>query len=145
VRCSGHSAYLNNADYTLIVDSKKRSLVFDDVADFVRAWARVPIKQQITPETQFERDLGITGDDGSELLDAAGKHFMVNLASDKTGYRAAFGLGPNEYLFNSEGFGLGAAIITLFSNPSVRAFTVGELYQALVKVHGPKPRQDGVA
>jgi acyl carrier protein len=87
VRCSGHSAYLNNADYTLIVDSKKRSLVFDDVADFVRAWARVPIKQQITPETQFERDLGITGDDGSELLDAAGKHFMVNLASDETGYR----------------------------------------------------------
>ena len=54
-------------------------MTFDDVADFVRAWARVPVKRQITPETQFERDLGITGDDGSELLEAAEKHFTVNL------------------------------------------------------------------
>ena len=63
---------------------------------------------------------------------------MVNLASDEGGCRAAFGLGPNEYLFNSEGFGLGAAMITLFSHSSVRAFTVGELCQARFKAQGPK-------
>ena len=125
------------------MESNERGLTFDDVADFVRAWASVPVKRQITPETQFERDLGITGDDGAELLEAAEKNFMVNLASDEGGYRAAFGLGPNEYLFNSEGFGLGAAIITLFSHPSVRAFTVGELYQAMRKAPAPKHQQNG--
>jgi hypothetical protein len=66
---------------------KEMSLTFDDVADFVRACARVPVKRPITPETQFERDLGITGDDGSELLEAAEKRFAVNLAPDQGGYR----------------------------------------------------------
>ena len=125
------------------MESNRRGLTFDDVADFVRAWANIPVKRQITPETQFERDLGIIGDDGSNLLEAAEKHFIVNLASDEGGYRAAFGLGPNEYLFNSEGFGLGAAMITLFSHSSVRAFTVGELYQAILKAQEPKHRQNG--
>lgn len=108
-------------------------------------WARIPAKLQITHETQFERDLGITGDDGSELLEAAQKRFQINLAPDETGYRRTFGLGPNEYLFNSEGFGLGTATITLFSNHSVRAFTVGELYRALVKAQEANTRQTGSA
>jgi hypothetical protein len=124
---------------------KEMSLTFDDVADFVRACARVPVKRPITPETQFERDLGITGDDGSELLEAAEEHFAVNLAPDEGGYRATFGLGPNEYLFNAEGTGLGAASITLFSSRSVRSFTVGELYQALVEVQRRQLQQDGSA
>jgi hypothetical protein len=67
------------------------------------------------------------------LLDAAQKKFGVDLAP------ATFGLGPNEYLFNAEGFGLGAAFITLFTNPSIRAFTVGKLYHAVVKAREPKP------
>ena len=115
------------------MDSYRKNPTFDDVADFVREWARVPAKRQIEPETQFERDLGITGDDGSELLDAAQKKFGADLAPE------TFGLGPNEYLFNSEGFELGAAFVTLFTNPSVRDFTVGELYQAVVKAREPKP------
>jgi hypothetical protein len=45
-------------------------------------------------------------------------------------------LGDNEYLFNSEGFSIGSGgtdMITLFTNtnPSVRAFTVGELCEAI--------------
>ncbi len=67
---------------------------------------------------------------------------MVNLAPDESGYRATFGLGPNEYLFNAEGTGFGAALTTLFSNPSVRAFTVGELYQAVVRVQQRQLQQD---
>ena len=115
------------------MDSYHKSPTFDDVADFVREWAHVAAQRQIELETQFERDLGITGDDGSELLDAAQKRFGVNLT------RETLGLGPGEYLFNSEGFGLGAAFVTLFTNPCVRDFEVGELYQAMVKAGDPKP------
>jgi hypothetical protein len=68
------------------VDSNSESPTVNDVADFVRAWSRIAVKRQIDPETQFERDLGITGDDGSELLEAAQKKFDVDL-------------------FNAEGFG----------------------------------------
>ena len=120
------------------MDSDETSLTFNDVADFVRDWARIPAKKQITPDTEFERDLGITGDDGDELLKAAQKRFKVNLTDGENGYRTIFKLGPNEYLFNSEGFSLGFGardIITLFSNPdrnyTVRSFTVGELCEAI--------------
>jgi hypothetical protein len=122
----------------LIVDYNSTRPTFSDIADFVGGWGFIPPKQQITPDTQFERDLGITGDDGSDLLEAVQKRFRVNLAPHEDGYRTIFGLGPNEYLFNSEGFSIGSGgtdMITLFTNtnPSVRAFTVGELYEAIQK------------
>jgi acyl carrier protein len=120
------------------VDYNNTTPAFNEVADFVRDWARISAKKQITPATQFERDLGITGDDGAELLEAAEKRFNVSLTDGENGYRTIFKLGPNEFLFNSEGFSLGFAggdIITLFSNPNpiqtVRSFTVGELYGAI--------------
>ena len=72
---------------------------FEDVADFVRRVALVPAKQPITQHTQFERDLGITGDDGGELLQAALEHFKVDLADGGNGYHKIFNLGANEYLF----------------------------------------------
>lgn len=127
------------------MDRNDESLAFEEVANFVRGWARIPAKRQITPDTQFERDLGITGDDGSELLEAVQKRFRVNLAPDETGYRETFGLGPNEYLFNSEGFGFGAEIVTLLSNHSVRAFTVGELYRGLIKAQETNIKRGGSA
>ena len=110
---------------------------FDEVAEF-RSWARIPAKKPITPDTQFERDLGITGDDGGELLQAAEVQFKVNLKDGENGFRTVFKLGSNEYLFNSEGFSIGSGgtdTITLFTNtnPSVRRFTVGELCEALRK------------
>jgi acyl carrier protein len=123
------------------VDSNSKSPTFNDVADFVRAWGRIPVKRQIDPETQFERDLGITGDDGSELLEAAQKKFGVDLAPDESGYRKIFGLGPNEYLFNSAGFGPVAGLMTLFTTPSVRAFTVGELFKAIQQAQQPREQK----
>lgn len=107
---------------------------FDDVAEFVSDWAHISSNKQITPDTQFERDLGITGDDGDELLEAAQKRFKVDFTDGDKGIRTIFKLGVNEYLFNSEGFPPwfgGRGIISLFSTPdtnfTVRAFTVGEL------------------
>jgi hypothetical protein len=120
------------------MDSNGTAPSFETVADFVRRWAHVPAKQSITIHSQFERDLGITGDDGGELLQAAQEHFKVDLADGGNGYRKIFNLGANEYLFNSEGFSFGSGgtdMITLFTNtnPSVRAFTVGELCEGVGK------------
>ncbi len=102
---------------------------FDCFADFVRNQARLSAKKRITPDTQFERDLGITGDDGGQLLLATEKTFGICLHSEESGYRETFHLSPNEYLFNSEGWDLNA----LFSTKTVRAFTVGELFNALTR------------
>jgi acyl carrier protein len=118
------------------VDANTTRPTFSDIADFVREQARLPAKRQIEPDTQFERDLGITGDDGVELLEAAQKRFKVNLRPDESSYRAIFNLRANQYLFNSEGLDLwsgGIDIVTLFTdtNPTVRALTVGELFEAI--------------
>lgn len=116
------------------MDNQENTPSFVDVADFVRGWAMLPTKRLITPDTQFERDLGITGDDGSELLEAAQERFKVNLRYGDKGYRTTFNLGPDEYLFHSEGWYIG------FTRHSVRSFTVGELCDAIQRA--PSTRQN---
>lgn len=78
-------------------------LTFDEFAVWLREYRKIPIRKAITSETQFECDLGITGDDGVELLKAAAQRFMVKFESEETGLRESFSLQPNEYLFNTEG------------------------------------------
>lgn len=41
---------------------------FEEFVAFIRDWAGIS-RKKITPETLFEDDLGITGDDGCELLE----------------------------------------------------------------------------
>jgi hypothetical protein len=110
-------------------------LTFDEFAAWLREYWSVPVRKAIVPETQFECDLGLTGDDGDDLLVAAEKEFEVKLGNEETGIRETFDLQPNEYLFNSEGWGPSPAELTsLFSgSPSstVRSFTVGELFEAV--------------
>jgi hypothetical protein len=38
-----------------------KSVSFSEFADFIRVSGHIPKSKQIDPETQFERDLGITG------------------------------------------------------------------------------------
>ena len=109
---------------------------FDEFAAFVREHLSVSYRKPINPETRFEGDLGVTGDDGSDLLEATERRFGVLLCSEETSVRETFNLGPNEYLFHSEGFGpVGMAPSLLFGQafPTVREFTVGELYEAVRK------------
>jgi hypothetical protein len=100
---------------------------FDHFVRFVREFGSISPKVAITRSTRFENDLGITGDDGCDLLLKTEQHFGVRLWSDTYGYRHTFGLRPNEHLFHSEGFD----ILGLFQQGSVREFTVGELYDAI--------------
>jgi acyl carrier protein len=107
-------------------------LSFPEFAEFVRQWAGISRKKQIRPETAFEEDLGITGDDGCELLEAVEKHFDVKLASEEDGYRKTFNLSPHQFLFHSEGFSLvSSEVLTIFGAPVVVRFTVGSLYHAV--------------
>ena len=109
---------------------------FDEVVAFVRESRRIRKDRSITPETRLEADLGITGDDGVDLLEEAEKHFKLRLTSDEHGVRETFNLKPNEYLFESEGFdplGITTLIRWLRGEPRpvVRDLTVGELHKAL--------------
>jgi hypothetical protein len=109
-------------------------LKFDEFAEFIREYWSVAGRKQITPETQFERDLGLTGDDGDDLLRATEERFGVQLCSEETGIRETFNLGPNECLFHSEGLDLSPFRFTsLFGHEetTVRKFTVGELFEAV--------------
>jgi hypothetical protein len=76
------------------------------VEDPFAGYWKVPIRQAITLKMQLERDLGITGDDSVELLEAAELKFKMKFESDRSDMRESFNLQPNEYLFNAEGWGL---------------------------------------
>jgi hypothetical protein len=109
-------------------------LTFDQFADFIREFWRVSTRKQIAPEIQFERDLGLTGDDGDELLRATERRFDVTLESEETGIPETFNLGRNEYLFHSGGWELfPPRSTTLFGAEeyTVRKFMVGELFDAV--------------
>ena len=110
-------------------------LTFDQFAAWLREYLSIPVRKAIVPETQFDRDLGLTGDDGDDLLVAAEKEFEVKLGNEETGVRETFNLQPDEYLFDAEGWGPSLAeLISLFSgspSPTVRSFTVGELFEAV--------------
>jgi len=110
-------------------------LTFEQFAEFIRKQGAVSRKKQIERETQFERDLGITGDDGGELIEATERQFGVALTSAEDGLRNTFNLGPNEFLFHAEGFEIFPfevlSITGRSPTPTVRSFTVGELYDAV--------------
>jgi len=61
---------------------------FDKLAEIIRERCGLDSYERIEPDTQFERDLGVTGDDGEELLETVGKRFGVTLT------RESFNLEP---------------------------------------------------
>jgi hypothetical protein len=102
---------------------------FERFCEMIREKSGFSQSKLITPDTQFERDLGITGDDGSELLETIERNYHIQFT------RESFGLAANEYLFHGEGFDLfGTLIRTLRRKPEpeFRSFTVGELSTALL-------------
>jgi acyl carrier protein len=107
---------------------------FIEFADFLRNHIVVSTKQAISPSTQFESDLGVTGDDGIELLEAVERHFDINFPTGED-FRKLFNLAPNEFLFHGEGFDGFNLLSWLFSKQNhsytVRKFTVGELYDVV--------------
>lgn len=108
-----------------------KEIALEEVIEFVRHWHGISTTKAITADTFLEKDLGITGDDGVELLEALEKRFGISFSDGKAGLRPAFGLAANEFLFHSEGFGLLAGLFRkLFGLQleNVRPLTVGRLH-----------------
>ena len=97
---------------------------FEQLADLIRRECGFRNEKHIAPDTQFERDLGITGDDGGDLIEAVEEQYHIEFS------RESFGLEVNEYLFSAEGFPF---IQTIFGNQIARSFSAGELYAAVLK------------
>jgi len=112
------------------------------VIEFVRDFIgdrRTPISE----DTYLEADLGVTGDDGSELLEEIAQAFGVILCTETEGYRTTFGLQENEYLFESEGFdffGINRLSDWLrgVPRPIIRDLSIGQLHRALVDAYVTK-------
>jgi hypothetical protein len=107
---------------------KMKEPSFDELAEIIRKKCGLDSYESIEAGTQFERDLGVTGDDGEELLEAVGKRFGVTLT------RESFNLEPNEYLFGSEASFLD--LLSIFGKrptKTLRTFTVGELLETVIK------------
>lgn len=115
-----------------------------DVIAFIRDFSKY--KRGILDENSWlEEDLGITGDDGVELLEEAENVFGVRFCAGKEDFRQVFSLKENEYLFHSEGFDfLGIAYLCRrlrgIPEPVIRDLSIGQLHRALVEAHNKKER-----
>ena len=91
--------------------------------DFIRENQRISRSKEVLESSCLEKDLGITGDDGCELLEAIGKRFDVSLTKE------ALGLSDGQYLFHNEGCRVFQLHASVFGRDSenVKAITVGEL------------------
>ncbi len=102
---------------------------FEEVAEVIRHTALLPPDREIARSTRLEDDLGITGDDGGDLISVVSVRFAVELT------RSAFGLSASEYLFHNEGidpFGLVAFVLRLSGREyRVRPLTAGDLHRAI--------------
>lgn len=104
---------------------------------FVHQFSKASL-DSVHEQTRLEADLGITGDDGVEIIEAAEKTFRVDFCSTDQSFSTLFSLKENEYLFNSEGLDL-LGICRLFDwirgipRPVIRDLSVGQLHRALVE------------
>jgi hypothetical protein len=91
--------------------------------------------KSITTDTLLERDLGITGDDGSELLEDLQKRFGISFAGGDGTLREAFGPEKDEYLFHSEGLSLFRMIGNFFgfSVEKNQPISVGQLHRVILE------------
>jgi hypothetical protein len=108
-------------------------LTIENLIEVIRDCQGFSDKDQITENSDLEKDLGITGDDGSELLEEIEKQFSISFLGADGTIREIFGLAQNEFLFHSEcGVNLFGLIASLWrkENAVVKSITVGQLYQA---------------
>lgn len=106
----------------------------------------------ITEYTLLEKDLGICGDDGVELLLEAERIFNLDFDYGK-GFEYNFGLSENEYLFTGEGANLiGMLLVDLLTllrlskfpiikrllnssaDPIIRDLSVRELHRVICNI-----------
>ena len=126
---------------------KEASPTMQELSAVIREFVGLRSGRHVTAHTRIDRDLGITGDDGIELLRTVETRFDVSVGLEDERIREVFGLGENEYLFGSEGLeipflsGLSRRI-TGNPAPVIRDLTVGELLAAIQKSMA-RPQDNG--
>ena len=107
-----------------------------DFVAFLRAHLGIAPSRRIDPGTTLEKDLGVTGDEGWELLEAISREYSVTFLGADGTLSEAFQLKPGQTLFHAEaGVSLYGLVAHLFSADSedVLPVTVGGLYDATLK------------
>lgn len=109
-------------------------ITLDRLIEFIRNHQRISKEIVIDQNSFLEKDLGITGDDGEEFLEAIERGFVVSFAGSNGTIREAFGLEKDEYLFHSEGIWFFRFIASFFGRDveNVKPLTVGELYRIVL-------------
>ncbi len=107
---------------------------FDKLIEIIRECQGFSAQYEISADMLLERDLGITGDDGCELLEAIEQTFGMSFLGTDGTLKETFKLAEGEYLFHSEGFSLFGFIATLLGKDTekVKPLTVGQLYEAVL-------------
>jgi acyl carrier protein len=113
--------------------------LFEEVIAFVAEFTATN-RKEITRETKIEEDLGVTGDDGDDLLKAVEKRFNIVLFDPEYGCRKIFGLNDNEYLFGDEGFAIDFGLFRMLfrwlqKKPPIviRDLTINELCEVIIR------------
>ena len=111
---------------------------FEEFAEVVCRCAQLKRDTRIDPETQFERDLGMTANEGGELLKDLEKHYGIEFGADW------FDLKKNECLFHSGDPDADPVVQTIFgaSRTEVRPLTAGQLCRAVLKELGEAQKQN---
>jgi len=110
-------------------------LTFENFVSFIRVVQGFKKSDIINENSLLENDLGITGDDGSELLEEIQKYFSLSFVGKDGTIREIFGLEENQYLFHSEGINMFGWLFTLIgkSKENIKPITVGQLYNASLR------------
>uniref|UniRef100_UPI00333F64C4 hypothetical protein n=1 Tax=Dysgonomonas capnocytophagoides TaxID=45254 RepID=UPI00333F64C4 len=110
-----------------------RDFSFENFTNFINDNFIFSDKASLSRDTLIEKDLGITGDDGDEFLLAIQDEFGI----DANLIGRALGLKDGQYLFHSEGSVLWLSD-KLFKDDTVIPFTIGQLYDVVVKLANEK-------
>lgn len=113
----------------------KKELTLENLNSVIRELQGIPSKILIDENTLVENELGLTGDDGDEVLQEIEKVFELSFKGKDGSLREFFGLKDNEYLFHSEGFDILGVFKKLFgiNNESIKPFIVGELFKGALR------------
>lgn len=111
------------------------AVTLEEVITVIREFHGLSEIEAIVAETQLERDLGITGDDGCELLEELEKRFSIRFSDPDGTLCEAFGLSPDQLLFHSEGFNPFTMIASWFGFcvEDVIPLSVGDLHRVITQ------------
>lgn len=111
------------------------TLNLENLIALIREFHCIPDKTEISETTLLENDLGITGDDGCDLLEEIEKTYKLSFTGKDGSLREFFDLEENQFLFHSEGLDLFGIFSFIFGREpeNVKPITVGDLLAGSLK------------